>query len=198
MEQFFLEDESTSLYNTQRTMRSYGADDTFSLSYHMFFFTQNLPGICVSLPLERAIKGRGRLMQSPSGSIRLGASLSLLGAILSISSNVIMSGIHPASLGSQILWLVLPPALIILGMSAYACLRTLPRWLLRVQCGVCILGFLLQLLTYLAHQALACFDMCHPETDTRIGFWLLVGLGGFLLSGIEAFVMLNRSRSRKA
>ncbi|HLJ36523.1 MAG TPA: hypothetical protein VKU38_22890, partial [Ktedonobacteraceae bacterium] len=108
----------------------------------------------------------------------------------------IMVGIHPATLGSQVLWLVLPPALIILSMSSWACLRTLPRWLLGVQCGVCILGFLLQLLTYFAHQVLACFDVCHPETDTQISFWLLVGLGGFLLSGIGAFVTLSRSRSR--
>jgi hypothetical protein len=61
-----------------------------------------------------------------------------------------------------------------------------------------MLGFLLQLLTYVAQQALACFDMCHPETDTPIGFWLLAGLGGFLLSGIGAFVMLSRSWPRKA
>jgi hypothetical protein len=56
--------------------------------------------------------------------------------------------IHPASLGSQVLWLVIPPALIILGISAGACLRRLPRWLLGLSCGVCILGFLLQWLGF--------------------------------------------------
>lgn len=163
----------------------------------MLFLAQNHLIICVSLALERAIKGKRESMQSPSGAARVGASLSILGAVLSISSNVIMLGIHPATLGSQFLWLVIPPALIILGISSGACLRTLPRWLLGVQCGVCMLGFLLQLLTYFAHQVLACFDVCHPETDTQISFWLLVALGGFLLSGIGAFVTLSRSWSRE-
>ena len=97
-------------------------------------------------------------MQSPSGSARVGASISVLGAVLIVSSDFIMSGIHPASLGPQVLWLVIPPAVIILGISACACFRKLPRWLLVLQCGVSILGFLLQLLIYIANLAFACFD----------------------------------------
>jgi hypothetical protein len=131
-------------------------------------------------------------MQSPSGSARVGASISVLGAVLIVSSDFIMSGIHPASLGPQVLWLVIPPALIILGISALACSRKLPRWLLVLNCGVSILGFLLQLLIYIANLAFACFDVCTPE-NTTIGSWILLGLGGFLLSGIGAFVTLSRS-----
>jgi len=83
--------------------------------------------------------------------------MSVLGAVLIVSSDFIMSGIHPASLGPQVLWLVIPPALIILGISAFACFRKLPRWLLVLHCGVSILGFLLQLLVYIANLAFACF-----------------------------------------
>jgi hypothetical protein len=123
--------------------------------------------------------------------------MSVLGAVLIVSSDFIMSGIHPASLGPQVLWLVIPPALIILGISAFACFRKLPRWLLVLNCGVSILGFLLQLLVYFANLVFACFDVCHPE-NTTIGSWILLGLGGFLLSGIGAFVTLIGSRSGKA
>jgi hypothetical protein len=89
-----------------------------------------------------------------------------------------------------VLWLVIPPALIIVGISAFAYFRKLPRWLLVLPCVVCILGFPLQAFVYLAYQASACIDMCHP-VNTTISFWLLLGLGGFLLSGIGAFMTLK-------
>jgi hypothetical protein len=101
-----------------------------------------------------------------------------------------MSGIHPASLGPQVLWLVIPPALIILGISALACFRKLPRWLLVLHCGVSFLGLLLQVFVYIANQAFACFDICNPAS-TAIGYWILLGLGGFLLSGLGALVTLS-------
>lgn len=129
-------------------------------------------------------------MQLPSRPARVGAGMSVLGAVLILVSDIIMSGIHPASLGSQVLWLVIPPALIVLGTGAFASFRRLPRWLLIVLCIVSILGFLLQLLVYLAHMVFACFDVCIP-TGTIISFWILVGLGGFLLSVIGAFILLR-------
>lgn len=129
-------------------------------------------------------------MQLPSRPARVGAGISVLGAVIILVSDLIMSGIHPASLGPQVLWLVIPPALIILGMGGFAYFRRLPRWLLIVLCIIGILGFLLQLLVYLAHQVFACFDVCIP-TSTIISFWILVGLGGFLLSVIGAFVLLR-------
>jgi hypothetical protein len=36
-------------------VKSNGTDDTSSLSHHILFLIQSLPGICVSLSLERAI-----------------------------------------------------------------------------------------------------------------------------------------------
>ena len=131
-------------------------------------------------------------MQLPSRAARVGAGISILGAVLAVLSDLIMSGIHPASLGPQVLWLVIPPALIILALSVLAYFRKLPRWLLIVFCVVSILGFLLQLLVYIAHLLLACFDICTPQLTT-ISFWILLGLGGFLLSTIGAFVTLSRS-----
>ena len=136
-------------------------------------------------------------MQSPSGPVRVGAGMSVLGALVSISSDFIMTSIHPASLGPQVLWLVIPPALIILGISAFASFKKLPRWLLVLHCGVSILGILLQLYVYLGNLVFACFDVCTPE-NTTISAWILVGLGGFLLSGIGSFVTLIGTRLGKA
>ncbi len=123
--------------------------------------------------------------------------MSVLGVVLILSSYFLLFGVYPGSLGPRVPWLVIPPALIILGISAFACFRKLPRWLLALNCGVSILGCLLQWLVYFANQLFACFDMCNPESTT-IGYWLLLGLGGFLLSGLGAFVTLVGPQSRKA
>src|SRR5438128_5266903 len=115
-------------------------------------------------------------MQSPSVSARVGASMSVLGVVLIVFSDFIISGIHPASLGPQVPWLAISPALIILGISVLACFRKLPHWLLVLHCGVSFLGLLLQGFIYIANQAFACFDICNP-TSTTIGYWILFVLG---------------------
>lgn len=133
-------------------------------------------------------------MQSPPASARVGATISILGALLTISSALIAAGIHPASLGPQVPWLTISPALLILAISAFAWFRTLPRWLLVLFCAISILGILLQLLIYFVNQVFACFDVCTP-TNATIGSWILVGLAGFVLSGVGAFITLSRSWS---
>lgn len=133
-------------------------------------------------------------MQSSPRSARIGASMSILGGVLIVFSDFMLDAYH-TSLALQVLWLVIPPVLIILGISAFICFRKLPHWFLVLHCGISILGLLLQVLIYMVSLALACFDMCSSESTLR-GYWLLLGLGGFLLSVIGAFVTLKASRIR--
>ncbi len=123
--------------------------------------------------------------------------MSVLGAVILVISAFIMAGIQPTLLGPLALWPVIPLALIILGIGILACFRSLPRWLLIVHCSVNVLGLLLQSLVFLANLTLGCFDVCNPASPA-LAFWSFLGLVGFVLSSIGAFMMLTRLSPKKA
>lgn len=135
-------------------------------------------------------------MHAPSVSARVGAIMSVLGVVLILCSYFFPIVIWSYS-ASQVPWLLMSLALILLGISAFACFRTPPPGLIGLHLGISLLGFLLQLFAYIVNRAFACFDICNPQR-TASAYWILLGLGGFLLSGLGALVILGGSQPRKA
>lgn len=138
------------------------------------------------------VKRKRLSMQLPSLSAHFGTIMRILGVVLILSSSLLLFVVYPILRTFELWWLLIPLPLILLGISTFAYFRKLPHWLLALYCGVSVLGFLLQMLAYIVFQALTCFDSCIPER-TAILSLLLLGLSGFLLSGLGAFVTLRRS-----
>ncbi len=129
-------------------------------------------------------------MQLPSISARTGAIIGILGTVIVFISYFLAFIVYPGSLSPVVLWILLPLSLTILAVSVRACYWNLSRRLRALYCGSSILSFLLQLFVYGATQLFACMDICNPGATTT-SYWILMGLGGFLLSIVGAFVTLG-------
>jgi hypothetical protein len=122
-------------------------------------------------------------MQSSSIPARTGASLSILGALLILSSSFL-----PIVAYGTGVYVTLPLvflALTLLGISVFASLRKSPGWLVALRFVLCICGLLFILFILWGIAAFSCFDVCVP-VGPSIGFWL--ALAGLLLIGLAPLV----------
>ena len=91
--------------------------------------------------------------------------------------------------------LLIAPALLVLGSSALAWFRNLPRWLVVLCLVIIIPAFVLHLLVSELAAAFACFDVCPPGgVHLGSGFWL--PLVGFLLCTIGVAVAAATQKQR--